>query len=98
MKNVKKTISAVAGIAFLACVCMAGCNSSPKVSDNENEDYLLFRKRLDHIVSLLEIFRNKSGEGRRNGNLCRCTHRRIILLHYVRRIIVGGTGIYKTEQ
>ena len=38
MKNVKKTISAVAGIAFLACVCMAGCNSSPKVSDNENED------------------------------------------------------------
>ena len=38
MKNVKKTISAVAGIAFLVCVCMAGCNSSPKVSDNENED------------------------------------------------------------
>lgn len=34
----KKTVSAVTGIAFLACVCMAGCNSSPEVSDNENED------------------------------------------------------------
>ena len=38
MKNVKKTISVVAGIAFLACVCMAGCNSSPEVSNDENED------------------------------------------------------------